>query len=120
MIAIGLVTLIAFFNIPLRFADGTELAVPAMFEFGFWLSIVIGILFLALYSRRVATEIRTMSDALLATQMALAREQKLTDLGEWWPLPRMSWAPRWPRSSLPVPSWWKSWGTGPSCRRMRG
>ncbi len=52
-----------------------------MFEFGFWLSIVIGILFLALYSRRVATEIRTMSDALLATQMALAREQKLTDLG---------------------------------------
>jgi two-component system sensor histidine kinase RegB len=52
-----------------------------LFEFGFWLSIVIGIVFLALYSRRVATEIRAMSDALLATQMALAREQKLTDLG---------------------------------------
>ena len=42
---------------------------------------MIGIIFLALYARRVATEIRTMSDALLATQMALAREQKLTDLG---------------------------------------
>ncbi len=54
---------------------------PVLFEFGFWLSIVIGILFLGLYSRRVATEIRSMSDALLATQMALAREQKLTDLG---------------------------------------
>ncbi len=81
VIAIVLVTLIGLFNIPLRLADGSDLAVPAMFEFGFWLSIVIGILFLALYSRRVATEIRTMSDALLATQMALAREQKLTDLG---------------------------------------
>ena len=46
----------------------------------FWLSIVIGILFLGLYSRRVATEMRHMSEALLATQMALAREQKLTDL----------------------------------------
>lgn len=33
------------------------------------------------YSRRIATEMRSMSDALLATQMALAREQKLTDLG---------------------------------------
>ncbi len=81
LIAILLVTVIALFNIPLRFPDGTILQVPVMFEIGFWLSIVIGIVFLALYSRRVATEIRTMSDALLATQMALAREQKLTDLG---------------------------------------
>jgi two-component system sensor histidine kinase RegB len=66
---------------PLRFADGTTLVIPRIFEFGFWLSNVIGILFLGLYSRRVATEMRSMSEALLATQMALAREQKLTDLG---------------------------------------
>ena len=79
--AIAMISCLAFFNLPLRFADGSVLAVPAVFEFGFWLSIVIGIIFLALYARRVATEIRTMSDALLATQMALAREQKLTDLG---------------------------------------
>lgn len=65
---------------PLRFADGTMLVIPRLFAFGFWLSIVIGILFLGLYSRRVATEMRHMSEALLATQMALAREQKLTDL----------------------------------------
>lgn len=79
--AIGLISVISVFNLPLRFSDGTILQVPAVFEYGFWLSIVIGIMFLALYSRRVATEIRSMSDALLATQMALAREQKLTDLG---------------------------------------
>lgn len=79
--AIIFVTITAFVNVPLRFADGSELDVPALFEFGFWLSIVIGIFFLGIYSRRVATEIRSMSDALLATQMALAREQKLTDLG---------------------------------------
>jgi two-component system, sensor histidine kinase RegB len=80
-LAILFVTMIGFVNVPLRFADGTILAVPLLFEFGFWLSIVIGIIFLGLYSRRVALEIRSMSDALLATQMALAREQKLTDLG---------------------------------------
>lgn len=79
--AIIMVTLNAVYNIPLRFADGSTFGVPALFRFGFWLSIVIGILFIGLYSRRVATEIRSVSDALLATQMALAREQKLTDLG---------------------------------------
>ncbi len=81
VVAIGLVTAAALFKVPLRLVDGTVLSVPPLFEFGFWLSIVIGLVFLGLYSRRVATEIRTMSDALLATQMALAREQKLTDLG---------------------------------------
>lgn len=80
-VAILLVTIAAFINVPLRFADGTVLRIPLLFEFGFWLSIVIGIVFLGLYSRKVALEIRSMSDALLATQMALAREQKLTDLG---------------------------------------
>jgi len=79
--AIGIVTLNEFFYLPLLLADGTTLTVPALFEFGFWAAIVVGVLFLGVYSRRVATEIRSMSDALLATQMALAREQKLTDLG---------------------------------------
>jgi two-component system, sensor histidine kinase RegB len=55
--------------------------VPWVFAVGFWAAIVVGIVFLGLYSRRIAMEIRAMSDALLATQMALAREQKLTDLG---------------------------------------
>ena len=81
IMAIWLISLAALFNIPLYFADGSILAVPVLFEFGFWLSIVIGIMFLGLYSYRVASEIQSMSEALLATQMALAREQKLTDLG---------------------------------------
>ena len=79
--AVALVTAAAVLKVPLRLVDGTVLSVPPLFEFGFWLSIVIGLVFLAVYSHRVSTEIRKMSDALLATQMALAREQKLTDLG---------------------------------------
>ena len=81
LVAIWLVSLTAFSHIPLRFGDGSVLTVPPLFEFGFWLSILIGILFLGLYAHSVAAEIRSMSKALLATQMALAREQKLTDLG---------------------------------------
>ncbi len=79
-LAILVVSAATVWFVPLRFADGTALVIPGIFAFGFWLSIVIGILFLGLYSRRVATEMRHMSEALLATQMALAREQKLTDL----------------------------------------
>jgi two-component system, sensor histidine kinase RegB len=80
-LAISFVSITAFFNVPLRFADGAMLMVPWVFALGFWAAIVIGIVFMGLYARRVALEMRAMSDALLATQMALAREQKLTDLG---------------------------------------
>ncbi len=78
--AIALVTLLAFVYVPLRLVTGEVLRIPALFELGSWLAIVIGVVFLGLYSLRVASEIRSMGDALLATQMALAREQKLTDL----------------------------------------
>jgi len=74
-------TVLAFLHIPLRELGGEAQRLPPTFLFGFWLAIVIGVGFLAFYASRVAAEISSMSDALLATQMALAREQKLTDLG---------------------------------------
>lgn len=79
-LAVGFVTLLALFSVPMQIA-GATVRMPALIGFGFWLSLVIGIVFLGIYSHRVAAEKRSMSDALLATQMALAREQKLTDLG---------------------------------------
>jgi two-component system, sensor histidine kinase RegB len=79
-ITVALVSVVALYHRPLRTAQGV-ISVPPLFEFGFWLAIVIGVVFLGLYARRVATEVHTMGDALLATQLALAREQKLTDLG---------------------------------------
>lgn len=76
-----LVTVLARDGQPLRLADGTALAMPSVLRFGFWIAVLTGIVFIGVYSHRVASEIRSMSQALLATQMALAREQKLTDLG---------------------------------------
>lgn len=80
-LAIALISFAAITNVPLRLPNGAPLEIPQLFKFGFWLSIVVGIVFLSLYARRIATEMRSMSNALLATQMALAREQKLTALG---------------------------------------
>lgn len=78
---IMLVTIVAFFHIPLRTASGEVLAFPAIIASAHWLAVVIGVTFLTIYTGRVASEIRSMGRALLATQVALAREQKLTDLG---------------------------------------
>lgn len=75
------VTVVTIWHLPMELSDNSLLQTPALFRFGFWLSMVIGIAFTSIYARRVATEIRTTQNALLATQMALAREQKLTDLG---------------------------------------
>ncbi len=74
-------TLLAITYVPLAMRDGQPFGVPPLFAFGFWLAVVTGIAFLGLYTHRVAKEMHAMQDALLATQMALARAQKLTDLG---------------------------------------
>lgn len=79
--AILITSAVSLFHVPILYENGIELTIPPIFGFGFWLSIVVGIGFLGLYAHRVAAEMRAMADALLATQMALAREQKLTDLG---------------------------------------
>lgn len=80
-LAIALVTLIWQVHLPLIDADGTIIEVPRLFELGQYLALVIGVVFLSIYARRVAYELHSMASALMATQMALAREQRLTALG---------------------------------------
>ena len=81
MMTIIVVSLTAVWHLPVIMPSGAELTVPALFLFGFWIALVVGVAFLALYARQVTNEMHTMSEALVATQLALAREQKLTDLG---------------------------------------
>ncbi|MEM1373451.1 MAG: ActS/PrrB/RegB family redox-sensitive histidine kinase [Pseudomonadota bacterium] len=80
-VALAVVTFTGLYHVPLRTADGFVLQNPFLFALGFWAAIIIGTIFIAVYARRVTEEMHAMSRALLATQMALAREQKLTDLG---------------------------------------
>jgi len=79
--AIVLVTLLSEYHLPLKTHQGFILRIPDLFVFGNWIALVIAICFISAYSRRVTSEIHSMSDALFATQLALSREQKLTDLG---------------------------------------
>lgn len=81
LIAIAITTAISVFYFPIIDANGLALTLPPIFQFGFWVALLIGLVFLALYARQVTNEMHTMGEALVATQLALAREQKLTDLG---------------------------------------
>jgi two-component system, sensor histidine kinase RegB len=76
-----IITLLAGYSVPLRLASGEALTVPPVLAAGTWTALVIGTVFLAIYARRVAHETFAMSQALAATQMALAREQQLSALG---------------------------------------
>ena len=76
-----IITLLAGYSVPLRLGSGEVLAVPTVLAAGTWTALVIGTAFLAIYARRVAHETFSMSQALAATQMALAREQQLSALG---------------------------------------
>ncbi len=79
--AILLISVVSVFYVPLETLDGTVMRMPHLFVSGFWISLIIGVVFLGGYARRVTLETHSMSQALIATQMALSREQKLTDLG---------------------------------------
>lgn len=56
-------------------------ALPTTYVLGSWVALGLGIAFFASYTWRVAQEAREMSNALAATQLALAREQELSALG---------------------------------------
>ncbi len=53
---------------------------PLLYMFGIWTALVCCIVFMATYAWRTAQETRLMSDALAATELLLAREQKLSAL----------------------------------------
>ncbi len=80
-LATAIITLLAGFHLPLLLDSGVELARPPVLDLGSWAALIIGTVFLAFYARRVAGETFSMAQALAATEMALAREQRLSALG---------------------------------------
>jgi two-component system sensor histidine kinase RegB len=81
-VGLGLLALVstvflAFSHYPLPWTTPGEFELPLLYAVGTLASLVSGMIFLALYAWRLASEARQMSDALAATEMVLAREQQL-------------------------------------------
>ncbi len=73
-------TLLMFNHLPLPW-PALGLKLPGLYVWGLWAAVVTGTLFLAVYADSLAAEGRRMSNALSATQLALAREQQLSAVG---------------------------------------
>jgi len=73
-------TFLAFEHLPLPWNPQAPLVLPQAYVAGMWVAIVCGVVFSAIYARRIAEEARQMSAALSATEMVLAREQQFSAL----------------------------------------
>ncbi|TQV76323.1 ActS/PrrB/RegB family redox-sensitive histidine kinase [Denitrobaculum tricleocarpae] len=80
ILAVAAVSTLAFWHYPLPWT-AVGFALPPLYVGGAWAALVVAALFIAAYVSSIAAESRDMSDALTATQMALAREQRLSALG---------------------------------------
>ncbi|MTE00697.1 ActS/PrrB/RegB family redox-sensitive histidine kinase [Paracoccus sp. YIM 132242] len=78
---VALISITALIALPLHGADGQELTLAPTLALGHWTALMIGVVFFAGYAHRVTAELQATSNALFATQMALAREQRLQHLG---------------------------------------
>lgn len=68
-------------HLPLPWRGTPVPVLPVTYQIGMWLALAITIGFTAIYAWRVSHEARRMSTALTATQIVLAREQRLSALG---------------------------------------
>jgi two-component system sensor histidine kinase RegB len=73
-------TLLVFFHYPLPWDSDEPLLLPPIFMVGEWVSILLAIGFIGLYASQITEESRQLSDALAATELALAREHHLSQL----------------------------------------
>lgn len=81
-VLIGLITtvavaIIATTHMPLPWYAGMRLDLPILYQYGYLAAVAACMIFIALYASRLTRESRQMSAALAATDLVLAREQKL-------------------------------------------
>ncbi len=73
-------TVLVFFHYDLPWDAEDPLELPEIYMVGVWLSILLAIGYIGVYTWQVAEEARQLSDALAATELVLAREQHLSQL----------------------------------------
>jgi two-component system, sensor histidine kinase RegB len=78
--AIACATVLVFFHYQLPWESEEPLELPETYVVGVWLSILLAIGYIGVYTWQVAEEARQLSDALAATELVLAREQHLSQL----------------------------------------
>lgn len=79
-LAIAIISLLALWHMPLPWQQQSPFF-PPEFLLGLWIALVIATIFIGGYTWSVAAEARRLRDAVAATQLALAREQRVSAVG---------------------------------------
>jgi two-component system sensor histidine kinase RegB len=80
VLAVACASVLLVFYLPLPWDADDPLILPPIYLAAVWLSIVVAIGVTSLYAFQVTEESRKLSDALVATELVLTREQHLTQL----------------------------------------
>jgi two-component system sensor histidine kinase RegB len=67
-------------HLPLPWYAGHSISLPLIYRFGFWISLLVACVFICGYAYTVANEARSLSEALTAAELVLARENHLSQL----------------------------------------
>ena len=80
LFSIAVITLLALWHVPLPWR-GVPLVFQPELVLGLWTALVLATVFIGGYTWSVAEEARRLRDAVAATQLALAREQRVSAVG---------------------------------------
>lgn len=80
-LAIAGVGVLGVAHLPLPWRAGETLVFPPLINAGAWVALSFGVAFFAAYAHRIAQESAQMRSALAASQLVLAREERLAALG---------------------------------------
>lgn len=80
-LAIAGVSILALHHMPIPWYPGESLELAPIYKAGFWAALSFSVAFFAAYAHRIAAESAQMRSALAATQLVLAREERLAALG---------------------------------------
>ena len=80
-LAIAGTSILALTHLPLPWRPDEVVSLPGVYKAGVWVALSFSVVFFAAYARRIAAESSEMKSALAATQLVLAREERLAALG---------------------------------------
>ena len=78
--AVAIITALGLWHVPLPWS-GPPPEFPPQLVLGIWTALIVATVFISSYTWSVAAEARRLRDAVAATQLALAREQRVSAVG---------------------------------------
>ncbi len=80
-LAVTVATVIAFVHLPLPWTSPEGVTLPPIYRLGIWTALTMSLVFIATYVWTASEESRRLTDALSASDGALAREREMSALG---------------------------------------